>query len=56
MFQGHVARAADAKRVFQTEFVAADVLECAGAVLYDVDEAFQGGVGLALPLGWVTKF
>ena len=55
-FQGHVARAADAKRVFQAEFVAADVLECAGAFLDDVDEALQGGVSLALPLGWVTKF
>ena len=55
-FQEHVARAADAKRVFQAEFVAADILEYAGSILYNVDEALQGGVGLALPLGWVTKF
>ena len=55
-FQEHVARAADAKRIFQAEFVAADVLECAGAIFYDVDEALQGGVSLALPLGWFTKF
>jgi len=50
-FQEHVARAADAKRVFQAEFIAADILECAGSILYNVDEALQGGVGLALPLG-----